>query len=145
MQINLKRGKAALRARSAGLSVAIFASASIVATFSFFVPNPALAACGGASHSAGVHTASASTGAHTATGIAASSSGASKGGGGGSLGCANGNSAAALRSLPTAASGRVVEAGAAHAARPATHAKAAPTRTTNASAHLHTVKPAHHA
>ena len=46
MQTNLKRGKAASRVRSVGLSVAIVASASIVATFSFFVPNPALAACG---------------------------------------------------------------------------------------------------
>ena len=47
MQTNLKRGKAASRMRGVGLSVAIVASASIVATFSFFVPSPALAACGG--------------------------------------------------------------------------------------------------
>jgi hypothetical protein len=141
MQTNLKRGKAASRVRSAELSVAIVAGASIVATFSFFVPNPALAACG-ASRPAGVHTASASTGAHTATSIAAPS-GASSGSGGGSLGCANGSSATALRGLPTAASGRVVEGGVAHAARAETHARTAPRRTTNATAHLHTVRPAH--
>ena len=140
MQTNLKRGKAASGVRSAGLSVAIVASTAIVVTFSFFVPNPALAACG-ASRPAGVHTGSASTGLHTATGIAAPS-GASSGGGGGSLGCANGSSAPALRGLPTAASGRVVEGGA-HAARSETHARTAPTRTTNATAHLHTVRPAH--
>jgi hypothetical protein len=141
MQTILKRGSAASRVRSAGLSVAIVASASIVATFSFFVPNSALAACG-ASHPAGVHTASANTGAHTATSIA-SPPRAGGGGGGGSLGCANGSSARGLRGLPTAASGRVAEGGA-HAARPATHARTAPTtRTTNAGAHLHTVKPAH--
>jgi hypothetical protein len=139
MQTILKRGSAASRVRSAGLSVAIVAGASIVATFSFFVPNSALAACG-ASHSAGVHTASANTGAHTATSIAAPSGASS--GGGGSLGCANGSSATRLRGLPTAASGRVAEGGA-HAARPATHARTAPTRATNATAHLHTVRPAH--
>jgi hypothetical protein len=48
-----------------------------------------------------------------------------------------------LRGLPTAASGRVVEGGVAHAARSETHARTAPTRTTNATAHVHTVKPAH--
>jgi hypothetical protein len=138
MQTILKRGKAASRLRSAGLSVAIAASASIVATVSFFVPNSAFAACGG-SHPAGVHTASASTGVHTATSIAAPS-GASNGGGGGSLGCANGSSASGLRGLPTAASGRVVETGVAHAARSETHARTAPTRTT-----AHTVRPAHRA
>jgi hypothetical protein len=140
MQTILKRGSAASRVRSAGLSVAIVAGASIVATFSFFVPNSALAACS-ASHSAGVHTASANTGAHTATSIAAPSGASSAGGG--SLGCATESSATGLRGLPTAASGKVVEGGA-HAARPATHARTAPTtRSTNATAHLHTVKPAH--
>jgi hypothetical protein len=139
MQTILKRGSAASHVRSAGLSVAIVAGASIVATFSFFIPNSALAACG-ASHSAGVHTASANTGAHTATSIAAPSGASS---GGGSLGCANGSSATGLRGLPTAASGRVVEGGVAHAARSETHARTAPTRTTNATAHVHTVKPAH--
>ena len=139
MQTNLKRGKAASRVRSAGLSVAIVAGASIVATFSFFVPNPALAACGGASHTAGVHTSTGSGGAHTATGIAAPSG--AGGGGGGSLGCANGSSATGFRGLPTAASGRVVEGGA-HVARSETHARTA-TRTTNATAHLHMVRPAH--
>jgi hypothetical protein len=142
MQTNLKRGKAASRVRSASLSVAILASASIVATFSFFVPNPALAACG-ASHPAGVHTSTGAGGTHAATGIAAPSG--AGGGGGGSLGCANGSSATALRGLPTAASGRVVEGGAAHAARSETRARTAPSRTTNATAHLHTIKPAHRA
>jgi hypothetical protein len=139
MQTNLKRGKAAPRVRSAGLSVAIVAAASIVATFSFFAPSPALAACG--ARSAGVHTASASTGVHT--GIAASS-GASSGGGSGSLGCANGSSASGLRGLPTAASGRVVEPSA-HAGRSTNPAKNGAAKTNNATAHLHTVKPAHHA
>jgi hypothetical protein len=139
MQTNLKRGEAALPVRSVGLCVAIAASASIVATFSFFVSSPALAACG-ASHPAGVHMASANTGAHTATSIAVPSG--VGGGGVGSLGCANGSSATALRGLPMVASGRVVEASG-HAAHPVTHAKTAPTRTTNATAHLHTVKPAH--
>ena len=139
MQTILKRGKAASRVRSGGLSVAIVASASIVAAFSFFVPNGALAGCGASS--GGSHPASAHTGAYTATSIAPSS-GASSGGGGGSLGCANGSSAPALRGLPTAASGRVVEGG--NAGRRETHARTA-TRTTNATAHLHTVKPAHRA
>jgi hypothetical protein len=139
MQTNLKRGKAASRARSAGLSVAIVASASIVAAFSFFVPNPALAACG-PSHTQGVHGASASGGSvHAATGIAAPSG--VGGGGGGSLGCANGSSASGSRGLPTSASGRVVEAGA-HAGRRETHARPAPTRT-NVTAH--TIRPAHRA
>jgi hypothetical protein len=136
MQTNLRRGKAASRARSAALSVAIAASASIVATFSFFVPSPALAGCGG-THISGAHAASAGNGGmHTATSIAAPS-----GGGGGSLGCANGSSAMALRGLPTAASGRVVEGGT--AGRREAHTRTAPTRTNNTTAHLHTVRPAH--
>jgi hypothetical protein len=143
MQANLKRGKAASRVRSAGLSVAILAGATIVTTSSFVVQNPALAACG-ASRSTGVHTSTGGGGTHTATSIAASS-GASSGGGGGSLGCANGSSATGLRGLPTAASGRVVEGGAAHVARRETRARTAPARATNATAHLHTVRPAHRA
>jgi hypothetical protein len=136
MQTNLKRGKAGSRVRGAGLSVAIVASASIVATF------PAVAACGG-THIAGAHAASTGNGGmHTTTSIAPSS-GASSGGGSGSLGCANGSSGTALRGLQTAASGRVTEGGA--AARRETHARTAPTRTTNATAHLHTVRPAHRA
>ncbi|MBV8796313.1 MAG: hypothetical protein JO136_15385, partial [Hyphomicrobiales bacterium] len=108
MQTNLKRGIAASRVRSAGLSIAIVASAAIVGTFSFFVPNPVLAAPCGGTHISGAHAASAGNGGmHTATSIAAPSGG----GGGGSLGCANGSSAMALRGLPTAASGRVVEGG----------------------------------
>lgn len=150
MQTILKRGEAAPRVRSAGLSVAIVAGASIAATSSFIVPNPALAACGGASHAAGVHASTGGT--HSTTGIAAPSR--AGGGGSGSLGCANGSSAAGLRGLPTAASGRVIEAGVVHTARretpartaPArqeTRARTAPQRTTNATAHLHTVRPAH--
>jgi hypothetical protein len=130
MQPNLKRGNAASRVRSAGLSVAIVASASIVATFSFFAPNPALAACG-ASHSAGVRTGN-YTGAHTATSIAAPSG--AGGGGGNSLGCANGSSATGWRGLQTAASGRVVEGG--NLGRRETHARTAPTRSANAAAHM---------
>jgi hypothetical protein len=140
MQTNLRRGKAASRARSAALSVAIAASASIVATFSFFVPSPALAAPCGGTHISGAHGASAGNGGmHTATSIAAPSGGG--GGGGGSLGCANGSSAMALRGLPTAASGRVVEGGT--AGRREAHTRTAPTRTNNTTAHLHTVRPAH--
>ena len=140
MQTNLKRGIIASRVRRAGLSVAILASASIVGTFSFFVPNPALAACG--THMSGTHAASTgNAGMHTTTSIAPSSGASS--GGGSSSGCATGGSATPLRGLPTAASGRVVEGGVAHAARSETHARTAPTRTTNATAHA--VRPAHRA
>jgi hypothetical protein len=140
MQTNLKRGKAASRVRSLGLSVAILASASIIAAFSFFDPNPAQAACG-APHIAGAHAASAgNAGTHTATGIAPPSR--TGGGGGGSSGCATGGSATPLRGLPMAASGRVVEGGV-RAVRPETHARTAPARTNNAIAH--TVRPAHRA
>jgi hypothetical protein len=132
MQADLKRGKAAFRMRSVGLSVAILASA----TLSLSAPDRALAACGGSSRPAGVHAAGGgAAGVHVATGIAAPSGG---GGGGGSLGCAGGSSASALHGLPVASSGRVVQTGA-HAARAASHARTATTRTTNASAHLHAV------
>ncbi len=136
MQAKRERGKAAFRMHGVGLSVAILASA----TLSLSAPDRALAACGASSHPA--HAAATSGGSvHTATSIAAPSGGG--GGGGGSLGCANGSSGSALRGLPVAASGRVVEPGVRAARRTETHARTATTRTTNASAHLRTV--GHHA
>jgi hypothetical protein len=48
-----------------------------------------------------------------------------------------------LRGLQTAASGKVVEGG--NAGRRETHARTALTRTTNATPHLHMVRPAHRA
>ena len=142
MQTILKRGKAASRARSAGLSLAIVASAWIVATFSFLVPNPAQAGCG-APHITGSHAASSgASGVHATTGISAHSGGGGGGGGLGSGGCPNGGSAAPLRGL-TAASGRVIERGA--VGRREAHTRTGPTQTFNAAAHLHTVKPLHHA
>jgi hypothetical protein len=136
MQTNLKRGAAAFRIRGVGLSVAILASA----TLSLSTPERALAACGGSSRPAGVHAAAAGNGGvHVATGIAAPS-----GGGGGSLGCAGGSSASALRGLPVASSGRVVETGA-HAARNETHARTATTRTANAGVHMHAFGHGHRA
>jgi hypothetical protein len=131
MQADLKRGKAAFRIRNIGLSVAILASA----TLSLSAPDRALAACGGSSHPAGVHAATAGGGGvHAATGIAAPSG--SGGGGSGTLGCAGGSSASALPGLPTATSGRVTGTGA-HAARNETHARTATTRTANAGVHMH--------
>jgi hypothetical protein len=137
MQADIKRGNAAFRIRGVGLSVAILAGA----TLSLSAPERALAACGGSSRPAGVHAAAAgSGGVHAATGIAAPSGG---GGGGGSLGCAGGSSASALRGLPVASSGRVVETGA-HAARNQNHARSATTtRTANAGAHMHALGHAH--
>jgi hypothetical protein len=128
MQAKLERGKAAFRMRGVGLSVAILASA----TLSLSAPDRALAACGGASHPA--HAASTSGGSvHTATSIAAPSGGS--GGESGTLGCAGGSSGSAMRGLPVASSGRVLEPGA-HAARTETHARNAATRTPGATAHL---------
>jgi hypothetical protein len=138
MQADLKRGKAAFRTRNIGLSVAILASATLLLS----APDRALAACGGSSHPAGVHAAAAgSGGVHVATGIAAPSG---SGGGGGTLGCAGGSSASALRGLPTATSGRVMETGA-HAARNETHARTATTRTANAGVHMHAFGHGHRA
>jgi hypothetical protein len=138
MQTKLERGKAAFHIRST-----ILAGAPLIAALALCAPDQALAACGAVSHPAGVHaTAGAGGGVHATTGIAAPSR---VGGGGGTLGCANGGSAAALHGLPVASSGRVVEATGAHAVRSETHARAATTRTTNFSAHLHAVRPAHHA
>ena len=135
MQAKLERGEAAFRMRSVGLSVAIFAGVPLIAALAFSTAESALAACG-ASHPAGVHAATASSGVHAA----ASTPATAGGGGGGTLGCANGASASALHGLPVAASGRVIETGA-RASRATTHAAR---RTTNASAHLRAVRPAHH-
>jgi hypothetical protein len=137
MQADFKRGKAAFRMRGVGLSVAVLASA----TLSLAAPDRALAACGGSSHPAGVHTGVAS-GVHVATSTTATAGGA--GGGVGSLGCAGGSSASALRGLPTATSGRVMETGV-HAARNETHARTATTRTANAGVHGHAFVHGHHA
>jgi hypothetical protein len=129
MHADLKRGKAAFRTRNIGLSVAILASA----TLSLSAPDRALAACGGSSHPAGIHTGVAS-GVHVATSATATAGGT--GGGVGSLGCAGGSSATALRGLPTAASGRVMQTGA-HAARTERRPRTATTRTANAAVHAH--------
>jgi hypothetical protein len=137
MQADFKRGKAAFRMRGVGLSVAVLASA----TLSLAAPDRALAACGGSSHPAGVHTGVAS-GVHVATSTTATAGGT--GGGVGSLGCAGGSSASALRGLPTATSGRVMETGV-HAARNETHARTATTRTANAGVHTHALVHGHHA
>ena len=138
MQAKLERGKAAFRMHGVGLSVAILASA----TLSLSAPERALAAaCGTASHIAGVHAAgSGAGGAHAATSTVATSGGS--GGGSGTLGCAGGSSGSAMRGLPVASSGRVLEPGA-HAARTETHARNAATRTPGATAHLRSV--GHHA
>jgi hypothetical protein len=135
MQAKLERGKAAFRMHGVGLSVAILASA----TLSLSAPDRALASCGTASHPA--HAATTSGGSvHTATSIAAPSGGS--GGGGGTLGCAGGSSASALRGLPTASSGRVVEMGA-RPARTEGHARTATPRTASAAAQMHGVGHAH--
>ena len=138
MQGKLERGKAAFHTRSIG-SLAILASASLIAALTLGAPDRALAACVASSHPSGVHT-GVGGGVHAATSTVATSGGS---GGGGSLGCPGGSSASPLRGLQTAASGRVVEPGV-RAARTETHARTATTtRTTNASAHLRTV--GHHA
>ena len=134
MQAKLKRGEAAFPTRSVGLSIAIFAGAPLIAALALCAPDSARAACGGSSHPAGVHAAGGGTGGvHVATGIAAPSG--VGGGGGGSLGCPGGSSASALRGLPTASSGRVVEMGA-HATRNESHPRTATTRTANAAAQM---------
>jgi hypothetical protein len=137
MQAKLERGKAAFRMHGVGLSVAILASA----TLPLSTPDRALAACGGSSHPAGVHAAGGGTaGVHAATSTVATSGGS--GGGSGTLGCAGGSSGSAMRGLPVASSGRVLEPGA-HAARTETHARNAATRTPGATAHLRSA--GHHA
>jgi hypothetical protein len=142
MQANFKRGKAVSGVRSVG-RFAILAGVPLIATLAFSPPDRAFAACG-ASRPAGVHT-GVGGGAHVATGIAAPSRGG--GGGGGSLGCAGGSSASALRGLPTASSGRVVETGAHAMGRPTARmtAHTTATKSTNASAHVHAVRPPHRA
>ncbi|HZZ25738.1 MAG TPA: hypothetical protein VFE60_25710 [Roseiarcus sp.] len=144
MQANFKRGKATPGVRSVGRSVGILAGVPVIATLALCTPNAALAACG-ASHPAGVHAAGGGGGVHVATSMPATSGGGG-GGGVGTLGCANGASAAALRGLPTASSGRVVEPNV-HAVahmtagtRTAT-ARTATTRTANASARFAAVRP----
>ena len=144
MQANLNRGKAASGVRSVSRSVGILAGVPVIATLALCTPNAALAACG-ASHPAGVHAAGGGGGVHVATSMPATSGGGG-GGGVGTLGCANGASVAALRGLPTTASGRVVEPGAHAAAHMATvtrnaTTRTATTRTANASAHFSAVRP----
>jgi hypothetical protein len=137
MQAKLVRGKTAFRRRSVALSVAILAGVPLMLVLCS--PERALAQCGASrpAHAASIG----GGGVHIATSRPAVSGGGS-GGGGRTLGCANGASRAALRGLPVASSGRVVETGArgGHAAmRP----RNAPSK--NASAHLHVVRPAHRA
>jgi hypothetical protein len=139
MQTKLERGKAALRARGLGLSVAVLASVTLSLSF----PHRALAACGGSSRPASVHAAgSGAAGVHVASTTVARSSGGS--GGGGTLGCAGGSVASALHGLPVASSGRVVETGA-HAARAESHARAGAARTANAGVHMHAFGHGHRA
>jgi hypothetical protein len=143
MQANFKRGEAAPGVRSVGRSVGILAGVPVIATLALCTPNAALAACG-ASHPAPVHAAGGGGGVHVATSMPATSGGGG-GGGVGTLGCANGASAGALRGLPTTASGREVEPG--HAAAHMTTVtrtaatRTATTRTANASAHFAAVRP----
>jgi hypothetical protein len=140
MQADLKRGEGASGPRPVARLAAILAGAPLIAMLALCAPDQTLAACGAAARPAGVHAAESGGGSvYAATSIAASS-----GGGGGSLGCANGSSASGLRGLLVAASGRVVEGGA-HGARAASRVRTAPTRTGNASAHLHGVRPGHRA
>ena len=152
MQANLKRGKAASGVRSVGRSVAILAGVPLFAILALSAPDRALAACG-ASGPAGIHAAGGGGGGvHAATSRPATSGGG--GGGGGSLGCAGGSSAPALRGLPTAASGRVIET-VPHGAHTTTltrtaptktaPTKTAPTKTANASAHVGAIRPAQRA
>jgi hypothetical protein len=141
MQTKLELVKATLCTRGVNLAVAILASVPLIAALALSASDRALAACGGSSHPAGVHAAAGGGGGvHVTAGIGASSGG---GGGGGNLGCANGSSASALHGLPIASSGRVVETGA-RAARTETHARTATTRTANAGARMHAIRPPHH-
>jgi hypothetical protein len=138
MRANFKRGEAAPGVRSVGRSVGILAGVPVIATLALCAPNVALGACG-ARHPAGVHAAGGGGGVHVATGIPATSGGGG-GGGVGTLGCANGAGAGALRGLPT-----TVEPG--HAAAHMTTVtrtaatRTATTRTANASSHFAAVRP----
>jgi hypothetical protein len=141
MQANFKRGKAVSGVRSVG-RFAILAGVPLIATLAFS-PRPGVRGMW-SEPSRGVHT-GVGGGTHAATGILAPSRGG--GGGGGSLGCAGGSSASALRGLPTASSGRVVETGAHAMGRPTARmtAHTTATKSTNASAHVHAVRPPHRA
>ena len=142
MQANLRLNKIAPSTRGVGRLIGTLAGLPLLATLAFCAPDRALAACG-ASHPAGVHAAATgASGVHVATSRTATTSVGSVGGG--TLGCPSGSSAAALRGLPAATSGRVIESGA-HTAHAATTARHAATKTTNASAHLRAVKSPHHA
>jgi hypothetical protein len=147
MEVNLKLNKAAPGTRGFGRFIGTLAGLPLLATLAFCAPDRALAACG-ASHPAGVHAAvTGANGVHVATSRTATTSAGS--GGSGTLGCASGSSATALRGLPVATSGRVMESGS-HAAHATTNsrnaaAKTTATKTTNASAHLRGVKSPHHA
>jgi hypothetical protein len=142
MRANLNLINAEAAARRVGRSIAILAGVPLIAGLAFCAPNQALAACG-VSHPAGVHAASTgASGVHAATSRTATTSAGS--GGGGTLGCPSGSSATALRGLPVATSGRVVETGS-HTAHAATTSRNAATKITNASAHLRGVKSPHHA
>jgi hypothetical protein len=138
MQTNLERGKAASGARCAGRVAAILASVPLIAVLGLAAPDRALAGACGTSHPAGVH-AGTTSGIHNPTSTVKTGS---AGGGGGSLGCANGSSStAALNSLATSTSGKVVEGRAHPVAHAATHTKTAATRTANtSSAHSRAVK-----
>lgn len=140
MQAKLERGKAASGGRSVVRSGAILAAGvSLVAALALSAPERALAACG-ASHPAHM-SGGGGGGVHAATSRPAASGGGGGGGGGGSLGCANGASAPALRGLPMASSGRVVEMGA-HGTHAAMRPRSAPSRPMNATAaHLRGVRP----
>jgi hypothetical protein len=150
MQANLKRGKAASGARSAGPFVAILAGVPLIATLAICAPDRALAACG-ATHPGVVHSAAGGGGVHSGGGGGGGVFHSGGGGGGGGGGCPNGSSAPALHGLPMAASGRVLEGGG-HAARTAafkrtaatsTATRAATTRIANVSAHLSGIRPPH--
>jgi len=133
MQTVLMRGKAAFHMRRVGLSAAILTAVPLIVSLA--TPNQAYAGCG-VSHPSGVHAASTSTAAHSASGISAAS--------GGGSGCSAGVSTSPLKGLPTTSSGKVVETGGSHATREAKHERTAATKMTNASAHLRGVKAPHH-
>lgn len=141
MQANLRLNEAASGTPGVGRFIGTLAGLPLLATLALCAPNRAFAGCG-ASHPAGVHAAVAAvSGVHAATSRTATTS---AGGGGGTLGCPSGSSATALRGLPAATSGRVIESSA-HTAHVATTPRSAATKTTNASAHLRAVKSPHHA
>ena len=143
MQANLERGKAAFSMRRVGLSVAILAGAPLIAALAICAPDPALAACGASSHPAGVHAGGGAGGVHVAT--AAATVSVARRRRRNASGVQAESSASALRGLPTASLGQGGRDGRPRGAHPKAHARTAATRTTNASAHLHAVRPAHRA